>query len=191
MRLLGDAKEGKVVGCAELEREVFGGEGNGKVEGGSIEEDVGMEEEDDDEDDEGGGGVPLPPSLSHPTSISTSNSSTKTATASLNNGSTVKPLLTSQQRGLFKAREREMVRQAARRGVAFGFEVEVGVEGEDNVERRKMEGRKREDGNKGGKEGEGKKVEGKVVRRKVECVQGGRVVESSFARGEWGVRWRV
>lgn len=75
------------------------------------------------------------------------------------------PALTPHRQGLLKAREREMVRQAARRGVAFGLEVEVEVQGE----------------------GEGKKV----GRRKVECVRGGRVVESSFAKGEWGVRWRV
>lgn len=27
-------------------------------------------------------------------------------------------------------------------------------------------------------------------RRRVEAMQGGRVVEASFAKGEWGVRWR-
>ena len=58
------------------------------------------------------------------------------------------------ERGMQKAKEREMVRRAARRGVAFGFEMEEG-------------GR----------------------RRSVEAVQGGRVLESSFAKGDWGVRW--
>lgn len=62
-------------------------------------------------------------------------------------------------KGMRKAREREMVRRAGRRGVVFGFL----VEGEDKGEKR---------------------------RRMVDAVQGGRVVESSFAKGEWGVRWR-
>ena len=61
------------------------------------------------------------------------------------------------RQGLRKAREREMVRQAGRRGVAFGFEVE--------------EGESRE-------------------RKMVDAVQDGKMVESSFAKGEWGVRWR-
>ena len=53
--------------------------------------------------------------------------------------------------GMLRAEQRELVRQAARRGVAFGFEGE---------------------------------------RRGVEAIQGKRVVEASFAKGEWGVRWR-
>lgn len=63
--------------------------------------------------------------------------------------------LTTQQLGRRRAEEREKVRQAARRGVVFGFGVGGGEE-----------------------------------RRRVEAVQGGRVVEASFAKGEWGVRWR-
>lgn len=52
-----------------------------------------------------------------------------------------------------KAEEKEMVKRAARRGVAFGF-----GSGEDT--------------------------------RKCEAVMKGVVVESSFAKGEWGIRWR-
>jgi hypothetical protein len=52
-----------------------------------------------------------------------------------------------------RAEEKEMVKRAARRGVAFGFG-----------------------------HGEGK--------RKCEAVMKGVVVESSFAKGDWGVRWR-
>ncbi|OAL00441.1 hypothetical protein IQ06DRAFT_293769 [Phaeosphaeriaceae sp. SRC1lsM3a] len=55
--------------------------------------------------------------------------------------------------GQRRADEREMVRKAARRGCAFGFD----VEGE---------------------------------KRKCEAVMKGTVVEASFAKGEWGVRWR-
>ena len=57
--------------------------------------------------------------------------------------------------GQRKADEREKVRQAARRGCAFGFTVP------DEAEKRKCE-----------------------------AVMKGVVVESSFAKGEWGVRWR-
>tara|TARA_R110002003_G_scaffold127_3_gene11876 strand:- start:506 stop:1459 length:954 start_codon:yes stop_codon:yes gene_type:complete len=64
--------------------------------------------------------------------------------------------------GQRRADEREMVRRAARRGCAFGFAVE-------------------------GEEREGEKDGG---RRKCEAVMKGAVVEASFAKGEWGVRWR-
>ncbi|KAJ4993943.1 hypothetical protein SVAN01_00420 [Stagonosporopsis vannaccii] len=65
--------------------------------------------------------------------------------------------------GQRRADEREMVRKAARRGVAFGFL----AEGDEGV--------------RGGEKGE---------RRKCEAVMKGAVVEASFAKGEWGVRWR-
>lgn len=82
---------------------------------------------------------------------------------------------TSHSHGLQRAKQREQVRQAARRGVAFGFPITTddgsGVEGKDT-----------DKGRGGGEGGEG--------RRKVDAVQGGRVVEASFAKGEWGVRWR-
>jgi hypothetical protein len=58
--------------------------------------------------------------------------------------------------GQQKAHERELVRCAARRGVAFGFIV-LGEPEE---------------------------------RRKCEAVMQGKVVEPSFAKGEWSIRWR-
>jgi hypothetical protein len=60
-----------------------------------------------------------------------------------------------------RTEEREQVRRAARRGVVFGFLV-----GKDG------------DGGQGGE------------RRKCEAVMRGKVVEPSFAKGEWGIRWR-
>lgn len=78
--------------------------------------------------------------------------------------------LEKRRMGQQRAEEREMVRQAARRGVAFGFSVRG-----EYVERRcdsvldDMAG------------GELKKCE---------AVQNGKVVEASFAKGEWGVRWQ-
>merc|ERR1711939_437483 len=60
------------------------------------------------------------------------------------------------------AEEREMVRKAARRGCAFGFVAD------------------------GGTEEKGKKSE----RRMCEAVMKGAVVEPSYAKGDWGIRWR-
>jgi hypothetical protein len=65
--------------------------------------------------------------------------------------------------GLKTAREKEMVRCAARRGVVFGF----AVSSEET-----------EASEKG------------PVLRKCEAVMNGKVVEPSFAKGNWGIRWR-
>lgn len=67
-------------------------------------------------------------------------------------------MLEKRWEGLRKARQREMVRCAARRGVVFGFEA-----------------------------GEGEDASG---RRKCEALMLGKVVEPSFAKGNWSVRWR-
>jgi hypothetical protein len=61
--------------------------------------------------------------------------------------------------GQQRAHEREMVRCAARRGVAFGLAL----------------------GSESGEQEE---------RRKCEAVMQGKVVESSFAKGDWSIRWR-
>lgn len=63
--------------------------------------------------------------------------------------------------GQKKVKEREMVRCAARRGVVFGFLL-----------------------------GEGSNNGGKEERRKCEAVMLGKVVEPSFAKGDWAIRWR-
>jgi hypothetical protein len=60
--------------------------------------------------------------------------------------------------GQQRAHEREMVRCAARRGIAFGFVVGSGS--------------------------------GEQEKRKCEAVMQGKVVESSFAKGDWSIRWR-
>lgn len=70
-------------------------------------------------------------------------------------------MLKKRREGQQRATEREMVRCAARRGVAFGFII------------------KNESG--GNEVGE---------RRKCEAVMLGKVVESSFAKGDWSIRWR-
>jgi hypothetical protein len=89
--------------------------------------------------------------------------------------------------GQRRAEEREMVRKAARRGCAFGFVVDS-----DGAEQKweKREG-KTKVGKEGKKDAEGKvDGESKEERRKCEAVMKGVVVESSFAKGEWGIRWR-
>lgn len=151
--------------CGEVEREVFSSSRGVGISGREEEEEEGVEggmgdgDKDEDEDEEGGG-VSLTSFISSDGSGPGSSSRSTAAVEGIvgvRSDGRGEGGLSSQQRGVRKAKEREMVRQAARRGVAFGFEVEG--------------------------EGEG-------ARRKVDCVRGGRVVESSFAKGEWGVRWR-
>lgn len=68
-------------------------------------------------------------------------------------------MLEKRRQGQKKARQREMVRCAARRAVVFGLVAGDGPgEGED--------------------------------RRKCEAVMNGKVVEPSFAKGSWSIRWR-
>lgn len=64
-------------------------------------------------------------------------------------------MLEKRREGLRRARQKEMVRCAARRGVVFGFDA---ADGEQS--------------------------------RKCEAVMLGKVVEPSFAKGDWSVRWR-
>lgn len=68
-------------------------------------------------------------------------------------------MLEKRRQGQKKARQREMVRCAARRAVVFGLAAGDG-------------------------QGEGKD------RRKCEAVMNGKVVEPSFAKGSWSIRWR-
>ncbi|MCJ1246207.1 hypothetical protein MMC30_003412 [Trapelia coarctata] len=79
---------------------------------------------------------------------------------------------------------REMVRSAARRGVVFGFVVSGEMEsGEMKATHKK--GKKKaleEDG--------GNATNQTERRRKCEAVMNDAVVEPSFAKGVWGIRWR-
>jgi hypothetical protein len=78
--------------------------------------------------------------------------------------------------GQQRAEEREMVRRAARRGIVFGFEVLRDHENSsDSRSRATTEGNHRCD---------------LKVRRKCEAVMNGSVVEPSFAKGNWSIRWR-
>ena len=176
MRFLGtggdDGSRGRIVGCEEVEREVFGKEtGGGKKserrnDDGNVKEDG--EECSDDSDNDGGVALPSP----HSTTPSTHspNTSLPKSTFSSSQQPSPPPPPTPQSHGLKLARQREQVRQAARRGVAFGF-LSLLLHNNEQMD----------------KEKEGT---AESMRRKVEAVQSGRVVEASFAKGEWGVRWR-
>jgi len=159
VRLLGEGRG--VVGCGVVEGVVLGslkeeeevqGTGSSSRE---VEDAGGMDEKVSDDHD---GGVTLP--------------------RSPRNEHRAKET-TPQTAGLQRAHRREKVRQAARRGCAFGFLVDgdAGTGGDEGGETGE------------GGDGEGGKGKGKGRRRKVEAVQNGRVVEASFAKGEFGVRW--
>lgn len=83
------------------------------------------------------------------------------------------------------AHRREMVRCAARRGCAFGFMGGGEPDGGEEAAGPKKKGKKKtidvaED--EGGAQTD--------RRRKCEAVMNEQVVEASFAKGEWGIRWR-
>lgn len=149
----GEGKEDRVSGrsrriilCSSVEAHVFRDGRHGAAPPSQLPSNSSPSEHSDSDSDSSDGGVPLP--LPTPITLTTN---------------TTPPNLTPQQLGRLRAANREKVRQAARRGVAFGFLVQ------------------------GQGQGEG---EGEERRKRVEAVQGGRVVEASFAKGEWGVRWR-
>ncbi len=160
VRLLGEGRG--VVGCGVVEGVVLGSlkeeeEVQGRGSGREVEDAGGIDEKVSDDDDGGGVTLPRSPGNEHRAKETT-----------------------PQTAGLQRAHRREKVRQAARRGCAFGFLVDgdAGIGGDEVGETE--EGGDGE-GGKGGLEGR--------RRRKAEAVQNGRVVEASFAKGEFGVRW--
>ena len=82
----------------------------------------------------------------------------------------------SRQEGQKRADEREMVRRAARRAVVFGFSIE---EAEAIPKNTKVKSHI-----------EKAKSADEAPRRKCEAVMSGNVVEPSFAKGNWSIRWR-
>ena len=97
--------------------------------------------------------------------------------------------------GQKRAKAREMIRRAARRGVVFGFVVETQGKGMEKTElgEKVKRRRKKSDGpgNKGRKDNWGAEdLSQPEIRRKCEAVQHGKVVEPSFAKGDWEIRWR-
>lgn len=73
--------------------------------------------------------------------------------------------------GQRRAEEREMVRRAARRGCAFGFVFSEELTSDEKNSDDKIQCQIKK-------------------RRKCEAVMKGAAVEPSFAKGEWGIRWR-
>jgi hypothetical protein len=84
--------------------------------------------------------------------------------------------------GQQRAEHREMVRRAARRGVVFGFVVDsASQDGQrQHAAATTVEGRTDTDKNRSESE----------TRRKCEALMNGSVVEPSFAKGNWAIRWR-
>ena len=174
----GDRRD-RIILCGEVERAVFGG-GRSRVGDGILEnespqtnpdQDKHDEKSEDESDEDESGGVPV--SLPPPPQTSNQNPNAPSD---------------SRKDGLVRARNREKVRQAARRGVAFGFLVPADYVAVWNGKGKNERKEAPIEVGRGGREGENEQVD-RGRRRKVEAVQGGRVVESSFAKGEWGVRW--
>lgn len=84
--------------------------------------------------------------------------------------------------GQRRADQREMVRRAARRGVVFGF-----LENAPNVGDREQRSEETSNRDKAGKDTDHLGLE---VRRKCEAIMNGLVVEPSYAKGNWAIRWR-
>lgn len=85
-------------------------------------------------------------------------------------------MLQKRRDGQRRAEEKEMVKCAARRAVVFGLESRRVLAGEG---KKGKKGKDDEDGEP--------KVEG---RRMCEAVMHGAVVEPSYAKGDWSIRWR-
>ena len=92
--------------------------------------------------------------------------------------------LQKRKAGQRRAEEREMVRRAARRACAFGLKLKGW---DESATKEDSKGKGKRHKIQGTEDGESTISEG---RRKCEAVMSGVVVESSFAKGEWAIRWR-
>lgn len=100
------------------------------------------------------------------------------------------------RQGARRAEEREMVRRAARRVVVFGVSIPqpesmTGITG-PSVKGKKGKGRKQRerDGDEDEETDTEPGTEAGVLMRKAEALMAGMVVEPSFAKGNWSIRWR-
>ena len=151
------------------------------------EEDSNDEDTETDHDERGGVPITIPASSTTTTTSPSQHQQQQQQQAAKN----------PHQAGLQRARQREKVRQAARRGVAFGFATTTPNPPNPPNPPLSLQSEHGNNSEKGGKpatdvlaeDGEMNSSTTRGRRRKVEAVQGGRVVESSFAKGEWGVRW--
>ena len=83
-------------------------------------------------------------------------------------------ILQKRREGQKRAEDRELVKNAARRAVAFGLL----IEGPPEVGRDKF------------RQGYGNDEHPNKMRRKCEALMNGNVVDPSFAKGDWSIRWR-
>ena len=88
-------------------------------------------------------------------------------------------MLQKRREGQKRAEEKELIKQAVRRAVVFGLLVDAPTE----VASAKRKGRKAATEDEGAQKAE-------KIRRKCEALMSGSVVEPSFAKGDWAVRWR-
>ena len=99
-------------------------------------------------------------------------------------------MLQKRLEGQKRAEERESVRCTARRLCAFGVVVD-GLVGDGNANYMGAKGKGKGNGKEKGRDViAGDDEQEKERRRKCEAVMSGNVVEASYAKGEWGVRWR-
>ena len=92
------------------------------------------------------------------------------------------------EEGQQRAEEKEMVKRAARRGCAFGFEVQESL---TQIPKKKPNVRRDTKHHEIVPQEDTKSHEKQeTTRRLCEAVMNGKVVEPSFAKGDWGVRWR-
>ena len=97
-------------------------------------------------------------------------------------------MLQKRLEGQKRADERELVRCAARRLCAFGIVVVDSVaDRQAKVKGAKGKG-KRKGKDKGGQDSDDGAEQKR--RKKCEAIMSGSVVEASYAKGEWGIRWR-
>ena len=97
------------------------------------------------------------------------------------------PELAAKRRaGQKKAEEREFIRCVVRRAVVFGIEVEgwEDIGGSGTTKKSKKGKGRNVDDDEDVTESEVK------PRRKCEAIMSGQIVEPSFAKGDWSVRWR-
>lgn len=87
--------------------------------------------------------------------------------------------------GMIKAEQKEIVKRAARRGCVFGFALAANPA--DTLTSSNGDNIKMLAENKLKPNFDNDAID---VRRKCEAVSNGRVVEPSFAKGNWGIRWR-
>lgn len=89
--------------------------------------------------------------------------------------------------GARRAEEREMVRRAARRLIVFGIDVPKAETRVDSPQKSRKSARSN---NGKGRESASTDDEAEVEKKKAEALMNGVVVEPSFAKGNWSIRWR-